>query len=211
MLRNSLRRVLPVLAVIAVSVTLMGCPPPESGTRDTDTGGSNTTGEPEPEPEAPPEDGSAGDEEANEGDSAQTGNEEPREMGIVSSTYGSTQDGKEVTEWTLTNANGMRVQLMDYGASVLSVEVPDRDGNFENVTLWPSRVSRAFEGKHDYFGATVGRYANRIALGKFELDGTEYTLATNNGPEPLARRRCWLSTTCYVSKANNSKTTRATA
>jgi hypothetical protein len=98
--------------------------------------------------------------------------------------FGKTKDGQEVTLHTLTNRHGVTVKLIDYGATVISVETPDRDGKTANITLsFP-----ALEGylqRHPFFGSTVGRYANRIAGGKFTLDGTEYTLATNNGPNHL--------------------------
>jgi aldose 1-epimerase len=98
--------------------------------------------------------------------------------------FGTTKDGQEVTVHTLTNLKGMRVKLISYGATLISVETPDRDGKNANITLsFPSL--EGYLQRHPYFGSTVGRYANRIAGGKFTLDGKTYTLAKNNGPNHL--------------------------
>jgi len=98
--------------------------------------------------------------------------------------FGKTNDGQEVKVHTLTNLKGMRVRLIDYGATLTSVETPDRSGKNANVTLsFPSLAG--YLQRHPYFGSTVGRYGNRIAGGKFTLEGQTYTLATNNGPNHL--------------------------
>lgn len=98
--------------------------------------------------------------------------------------FGATKDGQEVNVRTLTNLKGMRVKLLDYGATLISVEVPDKSGKLANVTLsFPSL--EGYLQRHPYFGSTVGRYANRIAGGKFSIDGKEYTVAKNNGPNHL--------------------------
>jgi aldose 1-epimerase len=98
--------------------------------------------------------------------------------------YGKTKDGQDVTLHTLTNVKGMRVKLINYGATVISVETPDRDGKPANITLgFPSLDG--YLQRHPFFGSTVGRYANRIAGGKFTLDGKTYTLATNNSSNHL--------------------------
>ncbi len=106
------------------------------------------------------------------------------EMGIHTEIIGEMPDGTEVEQYTLTNASGVRVTVMTYGATITGVVLPDRDGNFENVTLYLDAFNDYLAG-HPYFGSLVGRYANRIAKGRFVLDGTEYTLATNNGPNHL--------------------------
>ena len=98
--------------------------------------------------------------------------------------YGKTNDGQEVKVHTLTNTKGMRVRLIDYGATLISVETPDKNGKSANLTLsFPTL--EGYLQRHPYFGSTVGRYGNRIAGGKFMLDGKTYTLATNNGPNHL--------------------------
>ncbi len=94
-------------------------------------------------------------------------------------------DGAEVDMFTLTNAEGLKVKIITYGATIIAVEVPDRNGNIENITLFRDSLEDYMKKDTPYFGATVGRYGNRIAKGKFTLDGKEYTLATNNGPNAL--------------------------
>jgi aldose 1-epimerase len=105
-------------------------------------------------------------------------------MSIQKSSFGKTEAGEETHLWTCTNANGLVLKLTDYGATCVAVETPDRSGKIANVNLGFDNV-RSFEGKHPFYGATVGRFANRIAQGKFTLDGKEYTLAKNNGPNHL--------------------------
>jgi len=105
-------------------------------------------------------------------------------MGITKRPFGKTEDGTEVDQYVLTNGKGLTVKVITYGAMITAVEVPDRDGKVENVTLFRDSLEDYVAG-HPYFGCAVGRYANRIAKGKFTLDGTEYTLATNNGPNHL--------------------------
>jgi aldose 1-epimerase len=98
--------------------------------------------------------------------------------------FGMTKDGQEITRHTLTNIPGLRVKLINYGATLISVEMLDRDGKSANITLGFPTLEGYLQ-RHPYFGSTVGRYANRIAGGKFSLDGKEYKLATNNGPNHL--------------------------
>ncbi len=105
-------------------------------------------------------------------------------MSIQKQPIGKTPDGIQVDEYTLTNAGGMRVKIMTYGATLTAVEVPDRDGKPGVVTLSLDSLDGYLAG-HPYFGSVVGRYANRIAKGKFTLDGTRYTLAANNGENHL--------------------------
>jgi aldose 1-epimerase len=98
--------------------------------------------------------------------------------------YGKTADGKTVYEYTLQNKNGMRVKIITWGATLTSVETPDKNGKLANITLGFDKLE-GYTQRHPYFGSTIGRYGNRIAKGKFKLDGTEFTLATNNGPNHL--------------------------
>ena len=97
---------------------------------------------------------------------------------------GKTADGAEVGLYTLGNTNGLRVKIMTYGATIISVETPDRHGQIENVTLALDSLADYLKG-HPCLGSTIGRYANRIAKGKFSLGGRQYTLAVNNGPNHL--------------------------
>jgi aldose 1-epimerase len=117
-------------------------------------------------------------------DTASTSNEEQSTMNVTKAPFGKTADGQEVELYTLTNSKGMTVKITDYGAIVTSVEVPDRDGKTANVNLGFDNLDQYLKG-HPYFGAIIGRYGNRIAGGKFTLDGKEYTLAVNNGPNHL--------------------------
>jgi aldose 1-epimerase len=104
---------------------------------------------------------------------------------ISSAPYGTTADGVAVDEYTLTNANGMEVKIITYGGIITSLKVPDRYGNMANVTLGFSNLQDYETNNSSYFGAIIGRYGNRIANAKFTLDGVEYTLAANNGPNSL--------------------------
>ncbi len=108
----------------------------------------------------------------------------PGELSLERTPYGKMPDGRQVDLFTLTNAHGMRVRLINYGAITVSVEVPDRQGNLADVTLGYDTLE-GWLANAPHFGATIGRYANRIAKGKFALDGNAYTLATNNGPNHL--------------------------
>ena len=105
-------------------------------------------------------------------------------MTITKKPYGKAKDGQRVDLYTCTNASGLVVKLTNYGATVVSVETPDRAGKLANITLGFPSLDGYLE-RHPYFGSTVGRYGNRIAGGKFQLDGKEYKLATNNGPNHL--------------------------
>lgn len=93
-------------------------------------------------------------------------------------------DGEAIRFFTLRNANGMSVELMEYGATVTRVVVPDRSGAPVDVVLGFDTVEE-YPEKSQYFGCTVGRVGNRIAGGSFELDGIAHQLATNNGPNHL--------------------------
>lgn len=119
--------------------------------------------------------------------------------------FGQTPDGTKVEEYTLKNKNGMIVKLMTLGATITEIQVPDKNGKFENVTLGFDKAEDYLGTENQYFGCTTGRVANRIANGKFKVDGKEYQLALNNGEHTLhggAKR----SLDRVVWKANPSKT-----
>lgn len=107
-----------------------------------------------------------------------------KEMSIKKQAFGKTADGKDVDLYTLTNANGLKTEIMTYGGIVRTLEVPDRDGNLGDIVLGYDSLDEYIKNS-PYFGALVGRYGNRIAKGKFTLDGVEYTLATNDGGNHL--------------------------
>lgn len=90
--------------------------------------------------------------------------------------------GKSVTQYMLQNKHGVIVKLLDHGATVSSVQTPDRDGKLGEITL-AYKDLKTYGNNPSYFGCTVGRFANRIANGRFTIDGTEYKLTTNNGPK----------------------------
>ena len=98
----------------------------------------------------------------------------------------SVEDFDGVRLYTLKNKRGIVVKITNYGATITSISVPDRDGNFADVALGYNRLEDYVNAvDKPYFGAVVGRYGNRIAKGKFTLDGKTYSLAVNNGPNHL--------------------------
>jgi aldose 1-epimerase len=117
-------------------------------------------------------------------DSQDTKKGETTKMSIIKSDFGKTKEGQAVDLYTLTNDSGMVVKITNYGGIVTSLTVPDKNGKFDDVVLGFDSLDQYLEG-HPYFGALVGRYGNRIAKGKFTLNGTEYKLAANNGENHL--------------------------
>lgn len=103
--------------------------------------------------------------------------------GIASTSFG-TVEGQPVEQYTLSNANGIEVTILTYGAIIQSLKVPDRDGTLGNIVLGFDNIDD-YVAKSPYFGALVGRFANRIAKGTFTLDGNTYTLPINNDPNSL--------------------------
>jgi len=103
--------------------------------------------------------------------------------GITQKDWGNA-NGKPVHLFTLTNANGVQVSISDYGGTITSFVAPDKTGKKESIVLGFNNIS-GYLAHPPYFGATVGRYGNRIAKGKFTLNGQTYTLATNDGQNHL--------------------------
>lgn len=99
--------------------------------------------------------------------------------------FGKTAEGIPVDIYTLTNAHGVEAKIMTYGGIVVSLKVPDRKGNLGDVVLGFDTLDDYLKNNSPYFGALIGRYGNRIAKGKFTLNGKEYTLARNNGENHL--------------------------
>jgi aldose 1-epimerase len=99
--------------------------------------------------------------------------------GIEKSTFGNLPDGRVVSLFTMHNARGMEVKIMDYGGTIVSWTAPDRMGKYADITLGCDSLAVYLRGV-PYFGAIIGRYGNRIAQGKFQIDDIEYTLAINN-------------------------------
>lgn len=100
------------------------------------------------------------------------------------SDFGKLPDGTAIDQYTLTNATGSVAKLITYGATLTELWMPDKSGKLADVVLGFDNLQQ-YVGKHPYFGATVGRYANRIAKGKFTLDGKPYSLFINNGPNSI--------------------------
>ncbi|MEG2479760.1 MAG: galactose-1-epimerase, partial [Mucinivorans sp.] len=105
-------------------------------------------------------------------------------MEITQQIWGMTPQGEAIVLYTMTNTKGESVQLSNFGAAIVAINVADKDGKIEDVALgytrWQDYVSDGPAA-----GKSVGRYANRIARGRFTLEGTEYRLAVNNGPNHL--------------------------
>jgi aldose 1-epimerase len=93
-------------------------------------------------------------------------------------------DGRPVAVYTLANAHGLEVRVITYGATLVSLETPDRNGRLDDLVLGYHDLA-GYLRDTSYFGGTIGRYANRIAGGRFDLDGRTYRLATNDGPNHL--------------------------
>ncbi|MCZ7637835.1 MAG: galactose mutarotase [Verrucomicrobia bacterium] len=98
--------------------------------------------------------------------------------------FGALPDGTAVDLYTLKNARGITLKVMTYGALITELYTPDRQGQLGDIVLGFDNLDSYLKG-HPYFGAVIGRYANRIAKGKFTLEGQTYTLAMNDGPNAL--------------------------
>lgn len=105
-------------------------------------------------------------------------------MTIQKNKYGTTPEGVSVDRFTLKNTNGIEVDIINYGGIITSIKAPNKKGLIENITLGYKSLPQYIKS-NPYFGAIIGRYGNRIANGKFTLDGVEYSLANNNGPNNL--------------------------
>lgn len=104
--------------------------------------------------------------------------------GVKKNAFGKTKDGEPVDRYVLTNANGMEAAITNYGGIVVSLKVPDRSGKLADVVLGFDSLD-GYLGNEPYFGALIGRYGNRIANGRYTLDGHEYHLAQNDGKNSL--------------------------
>ena len=104
--------------------------------------------------------------------------------GVKKESFGTLPDGTSVDLYTVTNAQGMEIRATNYGGIVVSLRVPDKKGNLDDIALGFDDL-KGYLANTPYFGAIIGRYGNRIANGKFTLDGKEYTLARNNGPNSI--------------------------
>jgi aldose 1-epimerase len=103
---------------------------------------------------------------------------------VTTGLFGRLVPDRDVKFFTLTNKNGVEAKLIPFGATLVSLKVPDKDGKFTDVVLGYDNLA-GFVKDQSYFGCTLGRFANRIANAEFELDGTKYKLAANNGKNHL--------------------------
>lgn len=99
--------------------------------------------------------------------------------------FGTTKEGESVDLYTMVNSHGLEIRAMTYGGIILSCRIPDKRGQMDDVALGFDNFEDYLNNNKPYFGAIVGRYANRIANGKFTLNGREYHLARNNGSNSL--------------------------
>ena len=149
-----------IMLVLAVAVMSM------SGCKKKDTTVKQPPAKPEAVPEVKPE------------------AKETRQMSANKESFGKTPDGKQVDLYTLTNTNGMIAKITNFGGILVSLEVPDRNGKLADITLGFDKLD-GYLGEHPYFGAIVGRYANRIGKAQFTLDGKVYKLAANDNENHL--------------------------
>jgi aldose 1-epimerase len=105
-------------------------------------------------------------------------------VSLATSRFGAMPDGTPVDEIALTNETGVEVRIITYGAAIRTIRTPDRNGRFADIVTGFDAID-GYLARSRYFGATVGRYANRIAHARFTLDGRTYDLAANNGPNHL--------------------------
>lgn len=159
-----------LLSVACAGLLTSGCQPPQApkkGSAPKTNAPATAADETEPAPAAAP-----------------TSQENTAAMTIEKTAFGTTKDGVAVDLYTIKNKNGLVLKMTNYGAIVVAMETPDKNGKLANIQLsFPTL--EGYLQRHPYFGATVGRYANRIAGGKFKIGDQEYTLATNNGPNHL--------------------------
>lgn len=153
-----------IMLVLAVAIISM------SGCKKKDTTAEKPPAKPEVTHEVKPE--------------AKPEAKETRQMSANKESFGQTPDGKQVDLYTLTNTGGIRARIISFGAILVSLEVPDRNGNLADITLGFDKLD-GYLGEHPYFGGIIGRYANRIGKAKFRLDGVEYKLAANNDENHL--------------------------
>src|SRR5271168_185734 len=107
-----------------------------------------------------------------------------RKPSLVKEKFGAMPDGVPVDVYTLTNSLGMEARILNFGGILQSLRVPDRNGSLDDVVLGFDSLEPYFINE-PYLGAIIGRYGNRIANGRFTLEGKEYTLPKNNGPNTL--------------------------
>ena len=115
-------------------------------------------------------------------------------------------EGKNTDLYYLKNKNGVTAALTNYGARLVSLEVPDKDGKMTDVVLGFDNIQSYINAAEPYFGATIGRYGNRIANGRFSLDGKAYAVNVNNGPNTLHGGKGGFNTRVWDAAKTDSST-----
>jgi aldose 1-epimerase len=105
--------------------------------------------------------------------------------GLTKEAFEMKMDGNQISLWTLKNKNGMEMSVTNFGAKVVTLFVPDKNGNFVDVVTGFDKIDKYIHSNELYFGAAIGRVGNRIALGQFSIDGKDYKVVTNNGSNHL--------------------------
>lgn len=121
---------------------------------------------------------------------------------IKKEVFGHLSDGREVYLYTMHNSNGMQMKVTNYGATITLLTAPDRNGKLQDVVLGYDSLAEYVKGD-SYFGAVVGRYGNRIGEGKFTLEGQQYQLTINNGPNHLHGGTTGYNKVLWEAKENN--------
>jgi len=116
--------------------------------------------------------------------STDSSNKNENKVGITEKPFGNT-DGQAITEYTLTNANGMQLSIINYGGTITKLTAPDKNGKFGDVVLGYDSLSGYLQRGNPYFGALIGRYGNRIGKATFTLDGQTYNMDKNDGANSL--------------------------
>jgi len=122
---------------------------------------------------------------------------------IEKTIFGMLPDGREVFQYTLKNAAGVEVRIINYGAIVTSIKVPDRDGRLADIVLGYDSLA-GYLGDNAYLGAIVGRYGNRIDQGKFKIDGQEYQVTVNDGENHLHGGKIGFNKVLWDAKVESS-------
>jgi aldose 1-epimerase len=177
-----------ISAMFVASCALLGCsdrtqPGPAAAQVATTSASSDSPSTSDPTPTIARQTGAG----AQDNHSTDSSNQTTTDMGkfqFKKQSFGKLSDGREASLYTITNPSGMQLQMTDYGATVVSLKVPDKKGDLANVCLTLPDAA-AFQNNTAHYGATIGRFGNRIAKGKFVLDGKTYSLPINNAPNHL--------------------------
>ena len=135
-----------------------------------------------------------------------TVNQDRTSTTTTAKSFGKLSDGTETQQYTLTNSKGMKAVFANYGGRLVSLLVPDKNGKLTDVVVGFSDAAAYEKSTEPYFGATIGRIGNRIAKGRFTLNGQEYKLFTNNGPNTLNGGKKGFQAVIWNAKQVNNQT-----